>query len=159
MVIRAFEERDRSALHRITVACFEQLSIHALAERKYGAFGEVPWQERKLADIEADLDANPDGVFVAVEGDRVAGFVTTGVDEHTSIGHILNIAVDPSQQGKGIGSALIRKALDYFTHGGMTHAKIETLVGNAAGEHLYPKMGFEELTRQIYYMMELPQRE
>ena len=38
----------------------------------------------------------------------------------------------------------------------MTHAKIETLVGNAAGEHLYPKLGFEELTRQIHYMLELP---
>jgi len=156
VTIRPFQERDRSATHRITVACFEQVSIHAIAQRKYGPFRGTAWQERKLADVDADLEADADGAFVAVEGDEVVGFVTTRADERTGIGHILNIAVDPGQQGKGVGAALMGKAFDYFADQGMTHAKIETLVGNAAGEHLYPKLGFEELTRQIHYMMELP---
>ena len=156
MTLRPFRQADRSAIRRITVACFEQVSVHATAERKYGPFRDAPWQERKLADVDADLEAGPEGVFVAVEAEEVIGFVTTRADERTGIGHILNVAVDPSHQGQGIGSALIRHALGFFVDRGMTHAKIETLVGNAAGEHLYPKLGFEELTRQIHYMLELP---
>lgn len=156
MVIRHFIERDRPAIHRITAACFEYVSLHALAERKYGKFRGIPWQKRKIADVDADLSGDPRDVFVAAEGDEVIGFVTTRPDRRTGIGYILNVAVDPKWQGRGVGSALIRRALQHFVKLGMTHAKIETLVGNAAGEHLYPKLGFEELARQIHYMLELP---
>jgi ribosomal protein S18 acetylase RimI-like enzyme len=159
MTLRPFRETDCPAIHRITAACFEQVSVHAIAQRKYGPLRGTSWQERKLSDVDADLEDHPEGVFVAVEDEQVVGFVTTRADERTGIGHILNVAVDPSRQGEGLGAALIRQALDYFAEQGMTHAKIETLVGNAAGEHLYPKLGFEELTRQIHYMLELPKAE
>jgi len=156
MTVRLFLERDRPAIYRITITCFEQASLHAIAERKYGRLRGATWQERKLADIDADLQAGPAGAFVAAEGEEVVGFVTTRLDERTGIGHIANLAVGPPHQGRGLGAALIRRALEYLTEQGMTHARIETLVGNSAGEYLYPKMGFEELTRQIFYMMELP---
>jgi ribosomal protein S18 acetylase RimI-like enzyme len=155
VTLRPFRPADQAAIRRITAASFERASVYALAERKYGPFRCVPWQERKLADVDADLDAEPGGVFVAAEGDQVIGFITTRADEQTGIGHVLNVAVNPSHQGRGIGAALIQHALSHFAGKGLTHAKIETLVGNAAGEHLYPKLGFEELTRQIHYMLEL----
>jgi len=158
VTIRRFREPDRSAIHRITVACFEEVSLHAIAQRKYGAFRGGAWQERKLADVDADLEEDANGAFVAVEDDGVAGFITTRCDERTGIGHILNVAVDPDFQGQGLGAALLRHALDHFAQRGLTHAKIETLVNNAAGRHLYPKLGFEELAGQIHYMLELPPR-
>ena len=159
MVIRPYREADREALHRITVDCFEQVSVHAIAERLFGRFRGTRWQARKTENIDADLLANPTGIFVAVEADQVLGFVTTRLEPATGIGYVPNIAVAPGHQGLGLGAALIRTALDYLAEHGMTHAKIETLVGNAAGEHLYPKMGFREIARQIHYMMELPRRE
>jgi ribosomal protein S18 acetylase RimI-like enzyme len=158
VTIRPFHDADRSAIHRITAECFEQVSLHALAQRRYGPFRSTAWQERKLADVDCDLEDDPAGVFVAVEDDCVVGFITTRSDERTGIGHILNVAVDPDCQGRGLGSALIGHALAHFTQHGMTHAKIKTLVGNAAGERLYPKLGFEELARQIHYMLELAGR-
>jgi ribosomal protein S18 acetylase RimI-like enzyme len=157
VTLRPFAEADRPAIHRITVACFEEVSLHALAQSKYGPFRGAAWQDRKLADVDGDLDESPAEAFVAVEDDRIVGFVTTRADEPTGIGHILNLAVDPACQGRGLGAALIRHALDHFVQRGMTHAKIETLVGNAAGAHLYPKLGFEELARQIHYMRALPE--
>ena len=156
MTLRLFQEDDRSAIHRITVESFEAVSLHALAQRKYGPFRNLAWQERKLADVDADLGDDPDGAFVVEEEGRVVGFITTRCDERTGIGNILNVAVDPACQGRGLGEALLRRALDHFVTRGLTHAKIETLTNNAAGRHLYPKLGFEELSQQIHYMRELP---
>ena len=38
---------------------------------------------------------------------------------------------------------------------GMTHGKIETLDQNEVGLHLYPKMGFEEVARQVHFVKKL----
>ena len=38
---------------------------------------------------------------------------------------------------------------------GLRQAKIETLDTNLAGQHLYPKLGFVEVARQIHYAMPL----
>ena len=37
----------------------------------------------------------------------------------------------------------------------MTIAKIETLVQNPVGSHLYPSVGFQEVARQIHFAMPL----
>ena len=155
MEIRGFRESDREAVHRITVECFGEVSVFSMAEERYGVFRDRPWQELKVGHIDADLEACADGASVAVEGDEVIGFITALLDASTGIGWIHNLAVAPGNQGKGVGSALIQHALGYFRDHNMTHAKIETMVGNDAGGHLYPKQGFEELARQIFYMMEL----
>ena len=155
MEFRPFEEADREAIHRITVACFQPVSLHALAEREYGRFREVPWHQRKLADIDADLAADPQGVFVALETGEVVGFVTTRCDAATGIGRIYNLAVDPARQGRGLGAALLRCALDHLRERGMGHAAIETIVGNVAGERLYPRLGFREYASQIHYLQPL----
>ncbi len=158
MEIRAFRETDRDAIQRITIDCFGEGSIFSLAERKYGQFRDAKWQELKVKHVEDDLDLCRDGVFVVAEAEEIIGFITAIPDESTGIGWIHNLAVAPGNQGKGVGKALIQHALDYFSQLGMTHAKIETLVGNDAGGHLYPKMGFDELCRQVFYMVELPEK-
>jgi ribosomal protein S18 acetylase RimI-like enzyme len=159
MIIRLLRAEDREALHRITIECFRDVSMLVTAEQLFGRLGGRSWQSRKTAQVDADCERNPNGVFVAVEGERVVGFVTTSLDPEMGIGHIPNIAVDPSCQGKGIGSALLRAAFDYFIAEGITHTQIETLENNAVGQHLYPKAGFREIARQIYYMMEIPRPE
>jgi ribosomal protein S18 acetylase RimI-like enzyme len=57
--------------------------------------------------------------------------------------------------GRGIGRKLIEAALAYFRQKGMAYAKIETLEQNRVGRHLYPSLGFKEVSRQIHYFMEL----
>ena len=158
MEIRHFQEADRDAIRKVTIDCFGDVSIYSLAERKYGQFRDTTWQELKTKHVEDDLDLCEDGAFVAVEGEGIIGFITAIPDEKTGIGWIHNLAVAPGNQGKGVGKALIQHALDFSCEKGMTHAKIETLVGNDAGGHLYPKMGFEELCRQIFYVQELPKK-
>ncbi|MGQ9730901.1 MAG: GNAT family N-acetyltransferase [Candidatus Zipacnadales bacterium] len=155
MTIRPFIEADRPAVHSIIIECFEPVALSAIAQRKYGLLGGKSWQERKTAEVDADILAHPAGAFVVEDNGEIVGFITTALDENSRVGHIRNLAVSPARQGQGLGKQLIEHALDYLRRSGMTHARIETLATNEVGQHLYPKLGFEELTRQIFYMRKL----
>ena len=74
---------------------------------------------------------------------------------NAGIGRIPNLAVDPGARGSGIGSALIQHAIDYMRAEGMAMGKIETLVQNERGQALYPRFGFQEVARQIHFVMPL----
>lgn len=153
--IRAFREQDRQALHDITARSFRGASIDGKLEALYGELNGTTWTWRKNREIDQDIEAEPEGVLVAEEDGRVIGYITTTTDEAVSMGRIPNLAVDPDCQGRGVGKELINAALDRFREKGMQYAKIETLATNDAGQSLYPKAGFQELMRQIHYIMRM----
>ena len=105
--------------------------------------------------IDDDCASNPDGVFLAVRGDQILGYITTRVDRHNSRGRIPNMAVTEEARGLGLGRRLINHALGYFRDQGLHVAVIETMASNAVGQHLYPSCGFEEVARQVHYAMKL----
>ena len=55
----------------------------------------------------------------------------------------------------GVGKALMAAALDHFRDCGMLYARIETLEQNIKAQNFYPSVGFKEVARQIFYVMEL----
>ena len=159
--IRPYRPSDLPRLQEITAQTFGPVSIDRNMQRRLGPFGEGDWSTRKAAAIADDWAAQPDGVFVAegapgagAAGD-VIGYVTTRLNPTSRIGWIPNLAVDPAHQGKGVGRALLLHALDHFRRSGMQVAKIETLDQNPVGQALYPRLGFEEVARQIHYAMRL----
>lgn len=153
--IRKYRETDRERLLQITAEAFGPASIDRLIEERHGVLNGTPWTVRKQAQIEADCDAHPDGIFVATAGEEVIGYITTRLWPETRMGWIANLAVVPGWQGQGVGRRLLEIALDYFRAEGMTHAKIETLATNERGNRLYTSLGFQELVRQIHFTMEL----
>ncbi len=50
---------------------------------------------------------------------------------------------------------MIEWAIACFRSEGLQQAKIETLATNEVGQHLYPKLGFQEVVRQVHYIMKL----
>lgn len=154
-MIRKFRELDREILKQITADTFENVSIDRNIEKKFGLIAGRNWKERKVRHIDADCDANPDGVFVYEEDGEVIGYLTSRIDDFTKIGWIPNMAVAWGHQGKGIGKQLLHACLEYFRESGMVMAKIETLEQNEVGLHLYPKLGFVEVARQVHYVMPL----
>ncbi len=156
MTIRPYREADRESLQRITIICFEGVSIDRNIDQKFPAREGRDWRWRKARDIDADIAVNPGGVLVAeAEDGAVAGFVTVRLDREARLGRIANLAVDPARQRQGLGRRLIEAALDYMKREGMTLAKIETLAQNAVGTKFYPKLGFGEVARQVHYVMAL----
>jgi len=155
MNIRPYRPEDREVLKAITGRTFGAVSIDGNIEKLFGRLNGTDWAWRKRRQIDQDCDAQPDGILVAEEQGRVIGYITTRLDPATKLGWIPNLAVEPEFQGRGIGRQLIEAALELFRQRGMSHAKIETLEQNRVGQKLYPSLGFQEVARQIHYVMKL----
>ena len=155
MKIRSFQPADLPALKAITVEAFTGVSIDHGIEQQFGLVHGHDWQWRKARHLDDDVARDAAGIFVAEEDDKVVGYISTWQDPEAGIGHIPNIAIAPEFRGQGLGRLLIEHALEHFRKGGLTHAKIETLVQNAVGNHLYPDLGFVEVARQVHFVAKL----
>ncbi|OGV62446.1 MAG: hypothetical protein A3K19_33345 [Lentisphaerae bacterium RIFOXYB12_FULL_65_16] len=153
VTIRRYRREDREIVKDITAASFSGRSIDENIEKRFGRVAGKDWRWRKKKYVDVDLALNPEGAFVAELDGAVVGYITTEIDKDASIGRILNFAVLSTCQKQGIGRRLMEAALAYFRETGMEYAKIETLVQNEIGAHFYPKVGFEEIARQIHYVM------
>jgi len=154
-MIRKYRASDRETLKEITIICFAGVSIDKNIEDRFGKIGGKDWAWRKKRQIEADIEACPEGILVAEMDGNVVGYITCRLDYESKIGWIPNLAVLPAYQGHGLGRQLMHAALDICREEGMELAKIETLEQNEVGSVFYPKAGFMEVARQIHYVMPL----
>jgi len=119
--------------------------------------GDIP----RVCEIEqrAFCDPWPEEAFSMLEHYNsyaciVDGFLTgyvmclSAVDEST----IINLAVDPDQQRRGYGSALLAFALERLAEDGIRKIYLEVRRSNLAAQELYSKYGFRHLgIRRNYY--------
>ncbi len=84
------------------------------------------------------LIVGPDGPCATIQGLREGCY-----------GSIQNVGVVPECRGKGLGAALVLKALHGFRRSGMTHARLEVTSMNALALRLYQRLGFRA-TRILY---------
>jgi ribosomal protein S18 acetylase RimI-like enzyme len=152
IIIRPYRPDDLETLRTLTVAAFDGASIDQAIEREYGEINGKNWQWRKGRHVDADVARDPEGVFIAEDHGRIVGAISSWRDAAAGIGHIPNLLVIPEYQGHGLGRRLIRYVIEHFHKHGLTHAKIETLAANDVGNHLYPKLGFREVARQVHFV-------
>ena len=81
--------------------------------------------------IDGYLRRNPGSSFVADRGGEVIGTVVAGHDGRR--GYIYHLAVAPDSRGRGIGSKLVRLALDELSGTGIRKCHIMVLSENANG--------------------------
>lgn len=155
-MIRTYRPGDRDALIDVTLRAFDGVSVDQNIEKLFGGpIHGVGWQQRKARHIDADIAANPHGIFVFDLDGAAAGYITCRFDPTTRIGWIPNFAVHPDHQGCGIGRQLMEAALTYLRTLGMTCVRIETLEQNTRCTSFYPSIGFQEIAHQIHYIMRL----
>lgn len=155
MTIRDYQSADYEVLRSILADAFGGVSIDEGIEREFGAIAGHDWRWRKARHFDDDLARPEAAVFVTEEDGQPVGLITTWIDREAGIGHIPNVAFRREYQGKGLGRRLIRHALEHFRGQGIFHAKIETLVQNDVGHHLYTSVGFREVARQIHFVADL----
>jgi len=158
-VLREFRPDDLPALKQLTVESFAGVTLEQNVEAKLGLLAGHDWRWRKARHIDEDVEANPNGIFVAEAEDAVAvclvGYITTRIDPAAGKGRIPNLAVAENWRGRGLGAALIERALDYFRALGLEYAVIETMAQNEIGNGLYRAAGFVEVARQIHFARRL----
>lgn len=155
MDIRPYQPDELPLLKRIMVEVFDGVSMDQAMEREFGVIAGHDWQWYKARHLDVDVDRESACIFVVEVDGQIAGFITTWQDKDASIGHIPNIGLAPEFQGRGLGRKLIQHALSHFRRSGMSYAKIETLVQNDVGNHLYTSVGFREIARQIHFVGDL----
>ncbi|MGK7935150.1 MAG: GNAT family N-acetyltransferase [Xenococcaceae cyanobacterium] len=121
----------------------------------YQAFYPDSWrvsQQKAVEDVCAAEDTNV-YVWVAIDASSTVGFVAVKLHSEDSMGEIYMIAVDPDFQGRGIGSTLIKFALDWMKEAGMSIAMVDTGgdPGHAPARHTYEKAGFGLLPIARYF--------
>ena len=64
---------------------------------------------------------------------------------------LLNICIDPDQQGKGYANTLLSHITEYAAEADNHEMYLEVRVSNSSAIHLYEKMGFNEIGRRKNY--------
>ena len=119
----------------------------AVAEERDAIATEPPVD---LEDRAASLARTVDGSAVAEAGGRIVGMIRVEPSRH-GFGD-LGMLVDESWRGRGVGSALVREAIDWSRSRGLHKLCLEVFPTNAAAIALYRKCGFvEEGTRVKQY--------
>jgi ribosomal protein S18 acetylase RimI-like enzyme len=155
IVIDTATPADADAADAITREAFAGVGMDHAIEKLLGPLPGLSWQDLKARQVRREIAVTPGDCFVARAGGQVVGYVTTRALIRGLRGQILNLAVAADHRDKGIGRMLLDRAVEHFRARGFRQVKIETLVDNEIGSHLYPAVGFREVTRQIHYVMEL----
>jgi [ribosomal protein S18]-alanine N-acetyltransferase len=111
----------------------------------------------------AELQSDHSLMFVArlrrpleqVESFNLAGYLVARVSAGEL--HINNVAVREQFRGKGIGSALLSKALQEGAATGAERGFLEVRCGNSAAQALYRKCGFELVGQRSGYYSDPPE--
>lgn len=85
----------------------------------------------------------------AEEGSRLAGYGILSVAVGES--HLLNLAVDPARQGRGLGRLLLDHMLQSARRWGAECMFLEVRPSNARARDLYARAGFSEFGRRRGY--------
>lgn len=130
--IRTAQPADDQSLARLDVATWGPCSTPAPA--------------RETATPFFDERTKPADVLVAVEDGQLLGYVTVQqtipLPSHEHVLQINGLAVDPRQQGRGIGRLLVEEAKAMARRRGARKLSLRVFSPNAPARRLYESCGF-----------------
>ena len=127
--IEPYEDSRLEEIVRLSLRAWEPvfLSIEgALDADVYQAFYPNGWRVAQQSAVEAACSDEDTKVWVAVADARTVGFVALKCHTEDNMGEIHMIAVDLDYQRRGVATALMNHALDWFRQIGASVAMVET---------------------------------
>ena len=147
VVIRRMERRDLEAVGKLGAMLME--THHAFDRQRFlaptpdAASGYGWFLGRVLEDAEAC-------VFVAEEGERIAGYVYAALEPLSwkelrgPAGFIHDVAVDEEARRSGVARQLMDAAIEWLREHGAPRVILWTAAPNAAAQSLFRSAGFRE---------------
>jgi [ribosomal protein S18]-alanine N-acetyltransferase len=118
-------------------------AIEVIEQRAY----PTPWSRSMFA---SEL-AKPTSICLgAFEGDELVGYVINS--RYVDAWHVMNVAVDPDRQRRGIATALLQRLFELTSDDERRGYTLEVRVSNEGAIKLYEQLGFEARgVRRGYY--------
>jgi [ribosomal protein S18]-alanine N-acetyltransferase len=117
--------------------------IETIERRAY----HTPWSRSMFA---SELAKGTSICLGAFEGDRLIGYVINS--RYVDAWHVMNVAVDPAYQRRGIATGLLQHLFELTTDEHRRGYTLEVRVSNAGAIRLYERLGFvAQGVRRGYY--------
>lgn len=104
-------------------------------------FPESPSWNLTEADIERKLAIQRELFFVATSAGSIVGTAMAGYDGHR--GGVYYVAVSPTKQGQGIGTALMKNVERQLARMGCPKLNLQVRAGNEGVVTFYKKLGYD----------------
>ncbi|HVC86469.1 MAG TPA: ribosomal protein S18-alanine N-acetyltransferase [Gaiellaceae bacterium] len=118
-------------------------AIESIEQRAY----PTPWSRSMFASELAKPTSICLGAFV---GSDLVGYVVNS--RYVDAWHVMNVAVDPEHQRRGIATALLERLFELTYDDERRGYTLEVRISNEDAIHLYEKLGFEPRgIRRGYY--------
>lgn len=114
---------------------------------------ETPMTEAMVKAMNEEGDAIRDGLFILYHDEKPVGVVRGFADEHENLPAmgIGPLALLPEYQGRGLGTLLLRYALDFAKRKSYSHVILSVNGENLRAKELYIREGFKEVTSFACY--------
>ena len=128
-------------IRRLTLSDLSE--VEGIEQRAY----RTPWSRSMFA---SELSKATSICLGAFEGDQLIGYIVNS--RYVDAWHVMNVAVDPAFQRRGIATRLLEHLFELTTDDEGRAYTLEVRVSNADAIRLYEKLGFERHgIRRGYY--------
>ena len=152
--LRPARPEDVPRIYEIVKAAFGPFCMSGLLEDRFGLVEGKSWYEHKAGGVAEECARDPAHFVVAETDGRVVGFASFASSDEA--GMVGNNAVEPAYQGRGIGSALIRRVLEILRDRGHQRFQVATMEHDHPARRIYEKYGFRLERSTRHYARKTP---
>lgn len=137
----------------LTIRQVYSTDFEALAQLEAASFAPI-WRQS----AHALAVARPQSLSfdVALLGDEIVAYQLSAPSDAGA--HLVRLTVRPDKHGLGIGSALLKHALEFYHRKGYFGVSLNTQVENIASQKLYLKFGFAPSGQRLpIWILDIPQ--
>ena len=153
--VHAWQETLLEAHARTKFRCFR----HEIDANVFPALGHIDGCLNLMREITRPDRFVPEATWLAVHRDPASGRVeycgtVQGIRKRNGLGAVQNVGIVPEHRGRGLGTYLLRLALEGFREAGFKRVMLEVTAKNQAAQRLYRRMGFRRV-RTVYKTAEV----
>lgn len=154
---RPWQAADTSAMEQLLARAYEGTDF----VRPFAPHGSPEeWRDYLRGLLQTDgCGVFQPGASVIVDGANgrlAAGLVASFIDR--DVAHVSQVAVDPGEQGRGLGIGVVRQAMTAALNHGARRLTLLVATGNLPARSMYAKLGFVDRASFVVASSDQPRR-